>query len=190
MDGKIATREINSLKDFLVFIRGELKPRGKLLTPFNVISLPIIFLGAALLLYRFVMGLGSVAHSSSDFPWGIWIGFVVMVGVAFAGGGYVIAFMVYILRAEKYHFVARIAILNAFLAYVFYAGAIFIDLGRWWNIVNPILGNKFGVSSVMFLVAWHFLLYMVAAFIEISPTFAEWLGLKRIRKFLTSLTLA
>jgi Ni/Fe-hydrogenase subunit HybB-like protein len=81
------------------------------------------------------------------------------------------------------------AVLNGFLAYVFYAGAILLDLGRWWNIINPIIGNKFGVNSVLFLVAWHFLLYMIAEFIEISPAFAEWLGLKRIRKILGSLTL-
>ena len=42
----------------------------------------------------------------------------------------------------------------------------------------------------MFLVAWHFMLYMMAEFIEFSPALAEWLGWKRIRKILGSLTLA
>ena len=183
------TEEIKGLKDFLIFIRGELKPKGKILTPFNVISAPVILLGMALILYRFFMGLGAVAHSSTEYPWGIWIGFIVLVGVAFAGGAYVTAFLVYILRAERYHSIVRMAVLNGFLAYVFYAGAILLDLGRWWNIVNPIIGNKLGVNSVLFLVAWHFLLYMIAEFIEIAPAFAEWLGLKRIRRILSSLTL-
>ena len=166
MDKKTGTQIVNSTGGFLAFIKDELKPKGKIFTLFNVISLPIILLGGALLLYRLVVGLG-VANSSNEFPWGIWIGAVVMVGVAFAGGAYVLAFMVDVLRAEKYHCIVRMAVLNGFLAYVFYAGAIFIDCGRWWNIVNPIIGNKFGVNSVLFLVAWHFLLYMLAQLVEI-----------------------
>ncbi len=180
--------EIKNVRDFLVFIRNELKPKGKIFTPFNVISLPIILLGLVLIFVRLAKGLGSVTNLSQEFPWGIWIGFDVMVGVAFAGGAYILTFVVYILRSEKYHPVVRATVLNGFLAYVFYAGAIFLDLGRWWNIVNPILGNKFGVNSVLFLVSWHFLLYMISLAIEFSPAVAEWLGFKRVRKILASLT--
>ncbi|HLD29863.1 MAG TPA: hypothetical protein VJC03_05935, partial [bacterium] len=165
MNSITTTEEIHSLKDFLVFMRSEFKPKGKILTPFNLITGPVILLGAVLILYRFFMGLGSVANSSSEYPWGIWIGFIVMVGVAFAGGAYVTAFIVYVLRGERYHSIVRMAVLNGFLAYVFYAGAILLDLGRWWNIANPLIGNRFGVNSVLFLVAWHFLLYMIAQLI-------------------------
>ena len=163
---------------------GELKPKGKLLTPFNVISIPIILLGAVLLVIRFTQGLGSVTNLTQDYPWGLWIGFDVVTGVAFAGGAYVITFMVYVLRLEKYHPIVRVTVLNGFLAYVFYAGALLLDLGRPWNVINPIIGNSFGVSSVLFLVAWHFMLYMIAEFIEFSPAIAEWLGWKRVRKIL------
>ena len=189
MKESVKAGEIRSVKDFLVFIRRELKPRGRIFTPFNVISLPIILLGLVLIVIRLAKGLGSVTNLSQDFPWGIWIGFDVMVGVAFAGGAYILTFVVYILRSEKYHPVIRATVLNGFLAYVFYAGAIFLDLGRWWNIINPIFGNKFGVNSVLFLVSWHFLLYMISLFIEFSPAVAEWLGFKRVRKILASLTL-
>ncbi len=180
--------QIKNVKDFLVFIRGELKPKGKIFTIFNVISLPIILLGGILIVFRLVKGLGSVTNLSQEFPWGIWIGFDVMVGVAFAGGAYILTFVVYILHSEKYHPVVRATVLNGFLAYVFYAGAILLDLGRWWNIINPIIGNKFGVNSVLFLVSWHFMLYMISLFIEFSPTVAEWFGFRRLRKILASLT--
>jgi Ni/Fe-hydrogenase subunit HybB-like protein len=160
-----------------------------MLTPFNLISVPIILLGAILVVYRLVKGMGAVTNLSQEFPWGIWIGFDVMVGVAFAGGAYVLTFVVYILRSEKYHSIMRATVLNGFLAYVFYAGAIFLDLGRWWNIANPMIGNKFGANSVLFLIAWHFFLYMVAEFVEFSPAIAEWLGLRKLRKFLGSLTI-
>ena len=188
MKESVKAGEIKSVKDFLVFIREELKPKGKIFTPFNVITLPIILLGLVLIVIRLAKGLGSVTNLSQDFPWGIWIGFDVMVGVAFAGGAYILTFVVYILRSEKYHPVVRATVLNGFLAYVFYAGAIFLDLGRWWNIINPIFGNKFGVNSVLFLVSWHFLLYMISLFIEFSPAVAEWLGFRRVRKIRASLT--
>jgi len=189
MNAAVTTNEVQNFKNILRFIISELKPKEKMLTPFNIISFPIIIIGAILIVLRLVKGLGATTNLSQEYPWGIWIGFDVMVGVAFAGGAYVLTFVVYILRSEKYHPIIRATILNGFLAYVFYAGAIFLDLGRWWNMPNPLIGNKFGVNSVLFLVAWHFLLYMIAAFIEFSPVIAEWLGLERIRKTLNSLVL-
>jgi Ni/Fe-hydrogenase subunit HybB-like protein len=189
MNTVVAIETKREFKDILAFIWSELKPKGKMLTPFNVISAPIILLGAYLIVYRLVKGLGAVTNLSQEFPWGIWIGFDVMVGVAFAGGAYVLTFVVYILHSEKYHSIIRATVLNGFLAYVFYAGAIFLDLGRWWNMTNPLFGNKFGANSVLFLIAWHFLLYMIAEFVEFSPVIAEWLGLRKLRKFLGSLTI-
>jgi len=172
------------------FLLSELKPRGKWLTPFNIISIPIILLGFALIVIRFWKGLGSVTNLTQEVPWGLWIGFDVVTGVAFAGGAYVLTFMVYILNMNKYHSIVRITVLNGFLAYVFYAGALLLDLGRPWNVINPIIGNNFGTSSVLFLVAWHFLLYMIAQLIEFSPAIAEWLGAKRARKILSGMTIA
>jgi Ni/Fe-hydrogenase subunit HybB-like protein len=175
-------------QDLWKFILSELKPKGKLLTPFNIITAPIILAGLILIVLRFAKGLGATTNLSQEFPWGIWIGFDVVTGVAFAAGAYIVTFMVYVLRMEKYHAIVRATVLNGFLAYVFYAGALTLDLGRPWKIINPIIGNSFGVSSVLFLVAWHFLLYMMAQFIEFSPAVAEWLGLRKLRKILGSLT--
>jgi Ni/Fe-hydrogenase subunit HybB-like protein len=172
----------------LRFLLQELKPKGKLLTPFNIITLPIILLGLVLTVIRFTQGLGSVTNLDQQFPWGFWIGFDVVCGVAFAAGAYVITFVVYVMNAEKYHPIVRITVLNGFLAYVFYAGALMLDLGRPWNIINPIIGNSFGYNSVLFLVAWHFMLYMIAALIEFSPAIAEWLGMRRLRRVLKAMT--
>jgi len=108
------------------FLAAELKPRGKFLTPFNIISLPIIILGIALIVIRFAKGLGSITNLSQEVPWGLWIGFDVVTGVAFAGGAYVITFLVYILNVKKYHSIVRVTILIGFLAYVFYAGALLL----------------------------------------------------------------
>jgi Ni/Fe-hydrogenase subunit HybB-like protein len=173
----------------LRFVLSELKPRGRWLTPFNVISIPVIVAGLVILWFRFTEGLGSVTNLSQEFPWGFWIGFDVVTGVAFAGGAYVITFVVYVMKVDKYRPIVRVTVLNGFLAYVFYAGALVLDLGRPWHIVNPIIGNSFGYNSVLFLVAWHFLLYMIAEAIEFSPAVAEWLGARKARRILHALTL-
>jgi len=172
------------------FLMRELKPKGKWLTPFNIISIPVMILGLAIIAVRFWKGIGSVTNLTQEVPWGLWIGFDVVTGVAFAGGAYVLTFMVYILKIDKYHSIVRVTVLNGFLAYVFYAGALLLDLGRPWNVINPIIGNSFGTSSVLFLVAWHFLLYMIAELIEFSPAIAEWLGARRARKILSGMTVA
>jgi Ni/Fe-hydrogenase subunit HybB-like protein len=169
-------------------VASELRPKGPLLTGFNLISIPIMLLGAAILVVRFTRGLGSVTNLSQDFPWGLWIGFDVVTGVAFAGGAYVITFVVYVMKVEKYRPIVRATVLNGLLAYAFYAGALVFDLGRPWNIVNPIIGNSFGYNSVLFLVAWHFLLYMITEAVEFSPVVAEWLDLRRARRVLHGLT--
>jgi Ni/Fe-hydrogenase subunit HybB-like protein len=187
---EITINRDNDGKSTWQFLMSELKPKGKFVTPFNIISLPIMLLGFILIIIRFWKGLGSITNLTQEVPWGLWIGFDVVTGVAFAGGAYVLTFMVYILNMQKYHSIVRITVLNGFLAYVFYAGALLLDLGRPWNVINPIIGNSFGTSSVLFLVAWHFLLYMIAQLIEFSPAIAEWLGAKRARKILSGMTIA
>lgn len=170
------------------FLVNELKPKGKWLTTFNVISIPFMLLGFALIVLRFWKGIGAVTNLTQEVPWGLWIGFDVVTGVAFAGGAYVVTFMVYILNMKNYHSIVRVTVLNGFLAYAFYTGALLIDLGRPWNVVNPIIGNNYGTSSVMFLVAWHFLLYMLAELLEFSPAIAEWLGARRAHRILSGMT--
>ena len=115
----IAIPKDNDGKPIFKFFLSELKPKGKIFTLFNVISVPIMLLGYALIVLRFWKGIGSVTNLSQEVPWGLWIGFDVVTGVAFAGGAYVLTFMVYILNMKKYHSITRVVVLNGFLAYVF-----------------------------------------------------------------------
>lgn len=177
------------LRSILAFLKQELRPKGRILTPFNVVTALLLVTTAVILFFRFAYGLGSVTNLNQDYPWGLWIGFDVVTGVAFAGGAYVVVFLVYVLGLERYRPIVRVTVLNGLLAYMFYAGALVLDLGRPWNVINPVIGNSFGTSSVLFLVAWHFMLYMFAELIEFSPAIAEWLGLKRARRILEAMTL-
>ncbi|MEW6720264.1 MAG: NrfD/PsrC family molybdoenzyme membrane anchor subunit [Thermodesulfobacteriota bacterium] len=176
--------DTGTLKGCFKFFLAELKPKGPVITPFNVITGIIIVVGLALIVLRFWKGLGAITNLSQEYPWGIWIGFDVVTGVAFAGGAYVLCFAVHILKVEKYEPIVRATVLNGFLAYVFYSGALLLDLGRPWNVVNPIIGNGYGYGSVLFLVAWHFLLYTICLFLETAPAVAEWLNWPRVRRIL------
>ena len=63
------------------FFLQELKPKGKLLTPFNIISVPIVILGIVLIVIRFWKGIGAITNLTQEVPWGLWIGFDVVTGV-------------------------------------------------------------------------------------------------------------
>src|SRR5512135_1054013 len=180
-EGTMTFRQL--ARETIRFVLSEFKPKGKLLTPFNVITGGIILSGLVMIAVRFAYGLGSVSNLSQNYPWGLWIGFDVVTGVAFAGGAYVLCFVVHILKIKKFEPIVRVTVLNGFLAYCFYAGALLLDLGRPWNVINPIIGNAFGYSSVLFLVAWHFLLYTICQFVEVFPAVAEWVYWPKVRKY-------
>ena len=69
---------------------------------------------AAVATARFLFGLGSTTNLSDAYPWGLWIGFDVMSGVALASGGFIITATVYIFKLERFHSVVRPAVLTAF----------------------------------------------------------------------------
>ena len=170
-------------------LMGQTLPRylRSLLTPFNVIAALIVGVGLWLSVLRYWHGLGAVTNLTDSTPWGLWIGFDVLVGVSLAGGGYMLASAVYIFRLEQYRPVVRPAILTGFLGYFFVAVAILFDLGRPWRLPYPFF--YMGVMSVMFLIAWHVFLYLTCQFVEFSPAVFEWLGWKKLRKWAVSVAL-
>ncbi len=126
---------------------------------------------------RVFQGLGASTGLSDDFPWGLWIGFDVMTGVALAAGGFTIAATVYVLHLEEFRPILRPTILTAFLGYVLVCVSLICDLGRPDRIYHPIfLWNH---HSVMFEVAWCVMLYNTVLALEFSPAVLERLGWKR-----------
>ena len=63
-------------------------PDKKFWTPANILTAVILAIGLVLTVKRFTMGIGSVTNLTDDNPWGIWIGFDLLCGVALAAGGY------------------------------------------------------------------------------------------------------
>lgn len=168
-----------SLKDYA---------RG-LATPFNAVAGLILAVGLPLIVYRFWAGIGAVSNLSQTNPWGIWIGLDVASGVALAAGGYTLACAVYIFGLERYRPVVRPAILTGFLGYLFVVIGLLVDLGKPWNLPVPMV-YSFGLTSVMFEVAWCVALYATVLALEFSPAVFEWLGMKRARAWAVRMALA
>lgn len=162
--------------------------RGTLLTPFNVIAGIIVIMGLILTVIRFTKGLDATTNLSDYNPWGIWIGFDLLVGVALAAGGYVTSAAVYIFGMKRYHSAVRPAILTAFLGYAFVVLALHYDLGRPLRLPYPFFVSQ-GTTSLLFEVGACVALYLTVLFIEFSPAAMEWLGFKKARNIVVKLTM-
>ena len=155
---------------------------------FKLILWMIIGVGAAVATARFMFGLGSTTNLSDYTPWGLWIGFDVMSGVALAAGGFVITATVYIFKLDKFHSIVRPAVLTAFLGYIAVAFGLLFDLGLPWNIWHMII--FWNPHSPLFEVGWCVMLYLTVLLMEFFPVPAEEFGfLSKIRSFLIKLRL-
>jgi Ni/Fe-hydrogenase subunit HybB-like protein len=146
----------------------------RLITPFTLVLVALICLAAVVALYRLVFGIGAASNLNDLWPWGLWISFDVLGGVAMAAGGFLLAAAVYILNWKKYKCVVRAAILNAFFGYLLAAMSICLDIGRSFVIWHPMV--MWQVNSIMFIVAIHVVLYTSTLATETSPMFFEKLG--------------
>ncbi|MDH4232929.1 MAG: polysulfide reductase NrfD [Nitrospirota bacterium] len=154
----------------------------KMWTPTTVVLFLIMAAGVAIIIYRLMAGLGAVTNLNDRFPWGLWIGFDVLGGVAMAAGGFLIAGAVYVLNMKKYKPIARAAILNAFFGYLLAATAIMLDIGVPWRIWHPVF--MWQIHSIMWVVAIHVVLYTSTLAAESSPMFFEKVKMEKAAKFI------
>ncbi len=146
-----------------------------------------IGLGTVAGLARFIHGLGATTNLTDVTPWGLWIGFDVMGGVALAAGGFVIAAIVYIFRLEQYRPILRAAVLTAFLGYLAVAVGLLFDLGLPWNIWHMII--FWNPHSPLFEVGWCVMLYLGVLFLEFAPVWLEKTPFKNVYLFLKRITI-
>jgi len=126
---------------------------------------------AAVTLARFGRGLGATTALSDATPWGLWIAFDVMAGVALAAGGFVLAATVYVFHLERFRPFVRPAVLTAFLGYAAVATGLLYDLGLPWHIWHPFVHPQ--PHSVLFEVALCVGLYLTVLALEFSPVVLE-----------------
>lgn len=157
------------------------------LTFWRIILLAIMAAGFYATVLRFTKGLSATTNLSDRFPWGIWIGFDVMCGVALAAGGFTISAVVYIFHIEKYHPIIRPTILTAFLGYSLVVVGLLFDLGRPYNVWHPLI--MWNPHSVMFEVGWCVTLYTTVLMLEFSPMVFERLRWEKLYKIVKGFTI-
>ena len=145
-------------------------------TPNTAVLFMFIIIGTALAAYRMAKGLGASTNMSDMYPWGFWLGFDVLGGVAMAGGGFIIAAAIYLFNWKKYKPIGRPAIMTAFLGYLMAIIALFLDIGHPFRLWHPAI--MWQVHSIMWIVAIHVILYTTTLAIESSPMFFERFGMK------------
>jgi Ni/Fe-hydrogenase subunit HybB-like protein len=153
---------------------------GRLFTPVVKALLVLWALGTVAGLYRFTQGLGAATAMNDGYPWGIWIAIDVVVGTGLASGGYVLAFMVFILNKGKYHPLVRPALLTSLLGYGVAGVAVAFDLGRYWTMWRiPVSPHQWSNTSVLLEVALCMMAYVMVLFLELSPAWLEGLAASR-----------
>ncbi len=157
-------------------------------TPANFIAMVILAYAIPVMIYRLFFGLGPATNLSDNYPWGLWIGFDILVGIALAAPGLTLGTAVHLFGMKKYHHFVRPAILSSLVGYIFAVFALLFDLGRYYR-MPYLIGYSWGFSSILFLIGWHFFLYINICLIEWSPALFEWLNLRKYREFFSKLAI-
>jgi Ni/Fe-hydrogenase subunit HybB-like protein len=161
---------------------------GKLFTLPFLICLVAAGIAAVILVKRYTQGIGAVSNMNDGYAWGIWVTYDIVVGTAFACGGFAVALLVYILNRGQYHPLVRPALLASLLGYTLAGVSILIDVGRYWQGYNILLPKYMNFNSVMLEVALCVSAYIGVLWIEFSPTFMEGWGAKsaarKVNKFM------
>jgi Ni/Fe-hydrogenase subunit HybB-like protein len=157
------------------------------MTFWKVVAVALMTAAAVAAVQRFAFGLGATTNLQDTFPWGLWIGFDILVGVGLAAGGFTIAATVYLFNIERFRPILRPTILTAFLGYLLVIAGLMVDLGRPWAIWHALI--YWNPHSVMFEVAWCVMLYTTVLALEFSPAVLERFNLRRPLKIVKMITL-
>lgn len=144
-----------------------------LFTPFFLTLGVIVAIACVFLVSRFIYGMGAVSNLNGGYPWGVWVIYDIVVGTAFACGGYALAVTVYAFNKGQYHPLIRPALLTSLMGYGFAAFGAFVDMGRWWQFYNLFLPWQMNFNAVMLEVGLCVAAYVLVLTIEFLPTVLE-----------------
>jgi Ni/Fe-hydrogenase subunit HybB-like protein len=153
----------------------------KYLTPWRVLIGIFFAITAVIVFLKFYSGLGAVTALNDKTPWGIWVGFDILTGVALAAGGFVMAATVYVFQIKRFKPMVRMAILTAMLGYLLFIVGLIIEIGRPWNMWRVITNPNF--HSPLYEVAMCVILYTTVLVLEFSLVVFERLGWNRLVHF-------
>ena len=155
--------------------------------PGTIVLAGLAVFGFALMILRWVTGLGATTAMIDGRGWGIWIGFDVLCGIALAAGAFSVAAVVYIFQLKEFYPILRPTVLTGFIGYGLAALSISIDLGfphRIWHLLV-----YWNVHSPLFEVGWCVMTYLTVLGLEISPIVLEKYNLKAPLKLIRSITI-
>lgn len=155
---------------------------GKVLSKPFLILLAVALVGLFFVGKRFLLGIGAVSGMNDGYPWGIWIALDVVVGTAFACGGYSLAFLIYVFKKGEYSPLLRPALLTSLFGYTLAGFSVLVDLGRYWQAYNIVLPRYSNLHSVMFEVALCIACYVLVLWIEVTPAFLERFGKTQLQE--------
>ena len=153
----------------------------------RVFTLTFLFLAVILAIgiyygyQRFAVGgMGAISNINGGFAWGIWVVYDVVIGTAFACGGYVLAITIYLMNKGRYHPLMRPAIVTSLLGYTLGGFGAFFDMGKFWQFYEFFLPWNWNFNSVMLEVGLCVFAYIFILAIEFAPTVLERFNAKRI----------
>jgi Fe-S-cluster-containing dehydrogenase component/Ni/Fe-hydrogenase subunit HybB-like protein len=147
--------------------------RRRLLTPGVWLLISLVLLGLVAFAWRMIFGLAATTHLTQQRPWGLWIAMDVGSGIALAGGGFVACAIFHILHRQRYHMLARSALVCALLGYTFYVPGLLADLGKWWKLPITMLPTCWQGNSVLFEVGMCVMIYLNVQYAELTPIICE-----------------
>lgn len=150
------------------------------ITPTRFVLTGLVALMAATVLLRLLTGFQYVTNLTDETPWGMWIAFDVMCGVALAGGGYSTALLVHMFRYKQCEVVARGALLTSLLGYILVMAGLFLDIGQWFNFWRPFV--SWGYTSVLFEVFWCISMYTTILSLEFFEIITERVLVKKLHR--------
>lgn len=142
----------------------------------SIVLFVLIGLALIVALIRYFLGLGAITNLSDAYPWGIWISFDLLCGVALAAGAFVTAAVVHIFGGETMKPLLRPAIVTGFLGYLLVIMALLVDLGQYLRIWHLIIFWNF--HSPLFEVGWCVMTYTTVLALEFAPMVFERYNLK------------
>ncbi len=156
--------------------------------PVNWLLIGIFAVGLPLILQRYIFGLGAVTHSSNDYPWGLFLGFGLFGMVPLSASGFLLGTTVELFGRKDFKPIERLALLNGLLGYFFAVIYLEVDLGMPWRLPYPMFVSL-GPAAVLFLVAWHVATYLSVQVAEVMPSFFEWIGWLKGKRFIKSMAI-
>jgi Ni/Fe-hydrogenase subunit HybB-like protein len=146
---------------------------GPLLGRPMAVLVGLFALAAAVMAYRFFVGLGPVSNMSDGFAWGIWEPVNVVVFTGIGAGAFGVGLLTYVLNRGEYHGLVRPAVLLGAICYTLGGSSIMVALGRYWNALMLPVVPFWNLASALLEVAVCVMAYIFVLWIEVLPSILD-----------------